>query len=940
MSYQLLVLLLLICSFLAAPTIVGAEQSAENTKKWHRADLPYRVNLKLDRSVRGRFQLDVSARQIAEALAPHAIDPATFHNVAFEDAVLIDPSNGDVAGGFVLVQDGEPLSVDGQFDLYRSDSGKSPWKRFGSDDGYRVETQAVDGEKFGALWIDSDKIINRGLKQRIDVELGRLYLLNYRLYAEPRDNVIGLQMMDLSRRLFAQEPASYLPKLPALGVWLKRSQLVQPRGEQPALQLGAAFTGRGAIGDVQLQPVRLCLAGKSSHSVDQLSLYLNVRGGHRLPSPDKFSFERATRKTKATVTSVRMQPLNSNGLLMAQEGASLWTLPNDAPLRAGWLRRLKPDAQTSESTSPAVLRLFKGGSQTLLFAVDLGTATAHFDKIELDMPIEVDHEFRQMAEIPIMDGPHPIGKQIDSRLDPMSPINFDLIPSSSSGVHVVAVTVRTGSDTPAGIHRGRLNLHVKNAEPRSFDFQVPIELRVADVTIQPTRHFAAMFGGQHLLVRYPGSSPAFTHDSTSVADFHGMGNADLAPNTVVSLSMPDKREPRAHTVRDLARKYAQDMLDHSILPKAPTLYSAYTYRISEQGENKAPTLSDWDFTEYNEAIDQLVIGRDMPWLTICHTNGHLMDHFRLSNGVTYTISDKPKAGWRSLPRDEYLKLIGDYFDAIAAHLDAKGVLDRTLIVVDESSPTTYALMRDWVMSIKSRPYGRGVTVCHTTHKTSTWTQRDERGELVLGKALDIPVPQNDDYFSFFQSDLARIWQEQGKRSWVYYVSSEHISLDAAGLSTILTPLKLRHYGVDGWYIWASFIWSMPYPIRDVEGFRYPSGPVINPWQNPFYHHGPGVLSYYYPPDPRGVSPVPTDRIIRSYRLAQMREGMQLRAIHDVLARGRDDAGKALSVDRVTLGKLDEAWERLWTDNPVQWRLSYHDYRAARDLLWQTLFDVD
>jgi len=36
---------------------------------------------------------------------------------------------------------------------------------------------------------------------------------------------------------------------------------------------------------------------------------------------------------------------------------------------------------------------------------------------------------------------------------------------------------------------------------------------------------------------------------------------------------------------------------------------------------------------------------------------------------------------------------------------------------------------------------------------------------------------------------------------------DHINLNNAGLTTIITPLKLRKYDVKGWYCWAAMTWS-------------------------------------------------------------------------------------------------------------------------------------
>jgi hypothetical protein len=389
------------------------------------------------------------------------------------------------------------------------------------------------------------------------------------------------------------------------------------------------------------------------------------------------------------------------------------------------------------------------------------------------------------------------------------------------------------------------------------------------------------------------------------------------------------------------------MLDHHLVPESLALYSRISYDVVDRGEGKAPELKNWDFSDYDASIRELLIARDVPVHVIGRTNGHLMHKFRLANNVTYSFRPQEKQlPWKQLPRDEYLELVGNYFEAMAAHLAELGVLDRALFVIDESDPATYELMRDYVFAIKSGPHGRHIAVGHTTYKPSTYTRRDENDRLVLDPVLDVPMPDNDDHFNHFEPE----WNSRmspGKRQWVYYVESDHFDLLNAGLSTIVTPLKLRHFGAEGWYCWASFIWSLPYPKTDVVGMKYPSGPVVNPWLNPFYHHGPGVLSFFYPPDPRGPAPrreagtpdAYLDRIIPSYRLILMRDGIQNRALLEVLERGRDDAGNALGVEQAKLAAAREQLERLWAPNPVQWYLSYDAYRAATRLLYEACGDA-
>ncbi|HIA53781.1 MAG TPA: hypothetical protein EYN91_17100, partial [Candidatus Melainabacteria bacterium] len=123
----------------------------------------------------------------------------------------------------------------------------------------------------------------------------------------------------------------------------------------------------------------------------------------------------------------------------------------------------------------------------------------------------------------------------------------------------------------------------------------------------------------------------------------------------------------------------------------------YTYKVVDRGPGLAPEITDWDFSNgFDKAVEDFVIDRDMPWFTVYHSNGHLMHMHRL-NGVTYSIDANPNdPNWVQLSREEFDKLIGDYFDVIAKHLNELGILDRAIFVIDESGFETYDNMLAYV----------------------------------------------------------------------------------------------------------------------------------------------------------------------------------------------------------------------------------------------------
>jgi hypothetical protein len=279
--------------------------------------------------------------------------------------------------------------------------------------------------------------------------------------------------------------------------------------------------------------------------------------------------------------------------------------------------------------------------------------------------------------------------------------------------------------------------------------------------------------------------------------------------------------------------------------------------------------------------------------------------------------------------------VADFFEAIAQHLNEKGCLDRAIFVIDESDTTTYELIYKYKQALRQKKYASRINFAHTTYQTGAYTVKTPDGRIYMDESLEMPMPDNDEHFNFFDPSYNALYKKP-KNNWVYYVETDHLNIINGGISTIITPLKLKHFGANGWYCWASFIWSMPYPVTQDDGWEFKTGPVVNPWLNPFYHHGDGMLSFFYPPDPRGPAQEPTLNVIPSYRLALIRDGIQSRALLEVLNAGKDDLGKSIKVNQAKLEHAKIQIEKLWAPNPVQWYISYGAYKEFQTLLFDSI----
>ena len=901
-------------------TSIGAD-----TEGWTDPFYPYRLRLQLTEPASGRVAVDLPRDRLVAALQPACADWLHIDSVAFENAVLVDPATGARVGGYRLTPVGDPMPVDGGFQRLLADE-VTPWATYGNRYPRRGERIQAGDRTFGAMWVECDELTNSGYSQRLTVVPGALYLLQYWTYADPRNMLV--QVMDPAKRLFAREHHSYYPALTPRKTWTRQQVLVQPRVAEVELKIPTVFRGRAGVGGIELRQVELSVVADLPNPTQALDLYVVLRGGHRLAeATDELIGDRPPeRRVAVTGVTAESLPLNPGGPAAEDAGLRAWTIPPELPLKADLLRRTEP----TRGDSPLHVTLCRGEARTVLVAVDGGTPRLRFTQTACDLSL--DTRFEQLAEVPVYDGPFPGGTLTERRLDALVPLNFDLTPPSSTGIHVLAVTLRADEEQAPGARTGTLRVAVQTQRPDRAVFELPVSVTVLPVTLKPAHHFGTQFAGVHWLVRYRKGAGPFTEDSTTVAEYCGYSAEKLEPPTAMSLTNLNTNDWRMHQVRGLARKYFHRMIDYQVMPKSPTLYSSFSYDVVERDDGQAPALTNWDFSEYDEAIREFVIGRDMPCFSVYHTNGYQMHKLRLRNGTTYSTRPNDKvAAWKQLPEDQFYQLVGDYFEAFATHLGELGVLERALFVIDESGPDTFETIRRFVLAMKARPAAGRITVTHTMYKPSAWTEADDDGKLLLDGVIDVPAPDNDDHFNRFEPE----WNARMRaptRHWVYYVETEHLALQTAGLSTILTPLKLKAFGAEGWYCWGSCIWSMPYPKTEVVGLKYPSGPVVNPWLNPFYHHGPGMLSFFYPPDPRGPAPEPTDRVIPSYRLALIRDGIQLRALLEVLEAGRDDAGQSVRVDSEKLAQAKAHLQRLWAGNPVQWYLSYHAFRQARQLL--------
>ena len=910
MRYLAGIFLILIC-------VPGMAETAD----WYDDYYPYRIAIRLDKPYSGSVVIDLNVRKLLAGLQLSNIDVNDTYTFAFEKAVLVDPATNTQVGSFKLVPQGQELVVDGVFNRSMN-MAASAWR------GYRPgESEMVSitdgGDSFTCLIVSQSKLTNTRLIQNIKVTPGGFYLLSYRLYHDMKNGSMGVNLYNPGKRRFAYLPGSYVKYLMPERQWTKCWKLLLPDIPEPQLQITTAFEGKAGVADISLRKVAWKLIADLPEQQSNLLLYCIDRAGHKLTSPDA-NHVLDDLDGLQLATAVGFQPqlhdINPDGVRVTGKYFTAWTVPSVFPLKQETILQSMPAGEGTYK-----LTMCRGEQKTLLIAVNTGTPLAKFYPIPTST-LPVSTRYERVANVPVYDGPFydgvQEGKLVENRYDALMWLNDTLTPPSKNGVHLIAVTVTADSWSWAGSYQDFIILTVQTQTPDFETLKLPVEVTVLPMSLKPMHHFGTSFGGNHTKRRYVKTSRSLWKDSTTPAEFHGLDNDDN------------------ESVEKLQKKYYHRMLRYNLMPAMLASHTLISYELKKQGIRKPPKFINWDFSDFDSYLEEFVIQYDVPYFWIYGTNGHVMPFFRTLDGVNYTCADpeqrKNMKNRVQLSEEEFFELVGEYFNAIGKHLNEKGLLDRAFFHIDESDPRTYEFIYRYKQALKNYQYASRIKMNHTLYKTAGYTWRLPNGELVLDSVVDMPQPDNDEYINLLEPEYNSRMRSKDKLQWVYYVESDHFNLLNAGLSTTITPMKLRHFGASGWLNWASFIWSFPYGKTNTVGPKFVSGQVVNPWLNPFYHHGPGVLSFFYPPDPRGVSAQPTDKMIPSYRLTLMRDGIQMRALMDVLTKGQDDAGKKLVVNKDKLQQAENELKRLWADNPVQWYISYSAYRKAGKLLYQAM----
>lgn len=351
------------------------------------------------------------------------------------------------------------------------------------------------------------------------------------------------------------------------------------------------------------------------------------------------------------------------------------------------------------------------------------------------------------------------------------------------------------SDVESGEYTGRIDL--------AFDspsMEVRLQVRMKVFGFMLGRNFRSCFGGEHFLRRYG-------EGGLNIMDFHG-------------LESPDKQ-------RKLVRSYYAVLAKSRLSPFIP-----YYLHLFSQRQDFSDTMSQFvrrdfsglrakqfDFTLFDQALEQMV-GLGVNSVGIGHMNGALI----------------------SKMTDEDFRLLLEKYHILAQHLEERGWLDLSYILIDESNPRTYPAIARYIDTLKSQPLTSRIRICYTTDKSSATAvlDPDRQGELLLGGRVDIWTPENNDCYNFYDPLTYSRMKPPPREVWLYYTRTAHLNIDSPAVNHRLLGWKVWACGAKGFLVWASFIWDLPEPWG-----------VRQPWVDPYTPWGNGVLAFFYPPDERG-----------------------------------------------------------------------------------------
>ena len=497
------------------------------------------------------------------------------------------------------------------------------------------------------------------------------------------------------------------------------------------------------------------------------------------------------------------------------------------------------------------------------------------------------------------------------------------------GNHVLWITVRIPPKTAPGQYRGTLTVHTDGLRP----YEIPVELQVYDFQLPEYSTLQSLFGGQYL------AKPCVaTKDGTglSVMDFHGLRTRD--------------------DLQKLARLYYERMSIDKFYPKSVVLYTEIGMNWSPppQGYNiDAPDnffeLRDWDFAEFNRDLKHYIDDLKVNSVCLTHTDPTACNTFKHLPGkprstlkhstqnVTMawqTFREVTYVGWEmkekydydgkaiEITKDQFERLILDFYRALAENLDRHGWLERFFILFDETTHLEHTL--HFMRLLKSDPLTARIKIIACMQGLEYFHHKENPGdEDYAFKGLMTYMPMLDENYNRWDTHYFSDYgiERDRDRVWNYAVGTARLAIDTPGINNRITGFDLFRRGVGGYVIWDTIAWEHPYDDSK------------NPWEDPHTDPwGNGALCFFYPPRKDGPAREPNWTVTPSLRVETYRESVDdyeyARILEDLIAEC-ETADVDVSEARRVLTDLNRFFYSPvhWSQNDA-WFLDLRDRMAA------------
>lgn len=684
------------------------------------------------------------------------------------------------------------------------------------------------------------------------------------------------------------------------------------------------------IESLSVRSANIVLLADLPEGASRINLYYQPTTGHHLSLPE--------RQLDANEASDREAKLVSLGVAEKFVGRTRYRLAN-TPSADIWFAestvKMTPGTKPpTESESAVEISLARGEAQTFQIVIT-PRERAHLSDVSISAPSNAtgqlpQPEIAQLDYVTIHRPSYITPVEYTGKIgDPL--ISFQPSPlDPETGNLVICATIEADRTAKEGIYEAEIRLDFSDGPVR-----VPLIVNVRPFTLPAESPLRSNVGAQYLAkVGQPGENPPMG------LDYHG-------------LSRSTKESGPA--LKRLARDYFEVMARNRFDPKTPALYSEIGLEwtppplgYNVDGEDNFFKLHGWDFTEFNETLSHFVDGMGVNQFLLMHLNPTTANIFmHLPGDPVETFPQSPPfvtMAWQTfrdmtmvaygkregdpyydttieISRDQFDRLLLDFFRPIAQNLEEHGWLDKAWILIDER--TDPERLRHFLSIMKSDPLVARIKIGICMQSFEAFNHRTEDGtDYVFRDLLDIYIPQMDENYNRWEPYMFADYdiEEEPEKLWNYAVYGSRLCIDTPGINNRILGLDLFNRGASGYLVWEVFGW---YEWYDADP---------NPWKDPYCRMGNGVLSYFYPPRRDGSKPDEPDfTITPSIRVLTHRLAVQdyeyawlLRNLIES-ARGK---GADVSEAEATLEEISRFFENSnhWSQNDA-WFLTLRERMA-------------